>query len=113
MEGHQVSANEQLGPVFAFLGKRWTGLILGTLMDGPARFSELVRSVDGVSQRMLTDRLNELVEVGLVERTVLPGPPVSVEYNLTACGQAMKPALDELASWARTHLPKRKIHAVK
>jgi DNA-binding HxlR family transcriptional regulator len=113
VDEHKASASDQLGPVFAFLGKRWTGLILGTLMDGPARFSELSRSVDGVSQRMLTDRLNELVDVGLVERTVLPGPPVSVEYNLTPCGQAMKPALDELASWAQTHLPKRKTNAVK
>jgi DNA-binding HxlR family transcriptional regulator len=113
MEEDQTSASDELGPVFAFLGKRWTGLILGTLMDGPARFSELSRLVDGVSQRTLTDRLNELVDVGLVERTVFPESPVSVEYNLTPCGKAMKPALDELAFWARTYLPKRKSITVK
>jgi|SRR5580700_5728555 DNA-binding HxlR family transcriptional regulator len=113
VDNDQVNACDELGPVFAFLGKRWTGLILGTLMGGSARFSELARLVDGVSQRMLTDRLNELVDVGLVERTVLPGPPVSVEYSLTPCGQAMKPALDELGSWARTHLPKRNTNVLK
>lgn len=104
MEPHAESACNRLGPVFDLLGKRWTGLILGTLMHGPARFSELARSVDGVSQRMLTERLNELVDAGLVERTVLPGPPVGVEYGLTAGGRALEPALDELAAWASTHL---------
>jgi len=98
------SACDRFGAVFDLLGKRWTGLILGVLMDGPARFSELVRSVDGLSERMLTDRLNELVTMGLVDRTVLTGPPVGVEYQLTASGKALEPALDELAAWARDHL---------
>jgi len=101
---HSESACNRLGPVFDLLGKRWTGLILGSLMDGPARFSELSRSVEGVSERMLTERLNELVGVGLVERTVLPGPPVGVEYHLTPSGKALEPALDELAAWAGEHL---------
>jgi DNA-binding HxlR family transcriptional regulator len=59
-----------LVPVFALLGKRWTGLILSTLMSGPARFSELARSIEGLSERMLGERLNELGEAGLVERVV-------------------------------------------
>ena len=101
---HSESACNRLGPVFDLLGKRWTGLIIGTLLEGPARFSELSRKVDGVSERMLTERLNELVGVGLVERNVLPGPPVGVEYRLTLSGRALEPALDELASWAGEHL---------
>jgi DNA-binding HxlR family transcriptional regulator len=104
MPEHSPSACNRLGPVFDLLGKRWTGLILGTLMHGPARFSELARSVDGVSERMLTDRLNELVGLGLVERSVLPGPPVGVEYALTSSGKALEPALEELATWAAAHL---------
>lgn len=101
---HAEGACNRLAPVFDLLGKRWTGLVLGALMEGPARFSELARSVDGVSERMLADRLNELVAAGLVERTVLSGPPVGVEYQLTGSGKALEPALDELAAWARDHL---------
>ena len=104
MPDHPSGACNRLAPVFDLLGKRWTGLVLGALMEGPARFSELARSVDGVSERMLADRLNELVTMGLVERTVLAGPPVGVEYHLTASGKALEPALDELASWAEHHL---------
>lgn len=95
---------QALASVFALLGKRWTGLVLGNLRDGPARFSELARAIDGVSERMLGERLNELGEAGLVERLVDHGPPVTVTYQLTQCGAALKPALDELERWAAEHL---------
>lgn len=98
------STCQALTPVFALLGKRWTGLILGTLMSGPARFSELARTIDGVSERMLGERLNELGEAGLVERLVDDGPPVAVTYQLTERGAALRPALDELERWAAEHL---------
>ena len=104
MDDGAHGACSRLGPVFDLLGKRWTGLVLGALMEGPARFSELARTIDGVSERMLTERLNELAEAGLVERHVLPGPPVGVEYRLTERGKALGPALDALAEWAADHL---------
>jgi DNA-binding HxlR family transcriptional regulator len=53
---------------------------------------------------MLSERLNELTAAGLIERTVLAGPPVGVEYRLTARGEALRPALDELGRWATEHL---------
>lgn len=90
--------------MFTLLGKRWTGLIIGTLLQGPTRFAELCRLVPGVSERMVSGRLNELIEAGLVERRVLSGPPVGVEYRLTARGEALRPALDELGRWATEHL---------
>lgn len=104
MDDGAHGACNRLGRVFDLLGKRWTGLVLGALMEGPARFSELARTIDGVSERMLTERLNELAEAGLVERHVLPGPPVGVEYQLTERGKALGPALDALAEWAEDHL---------
>ncbi|UDY34430.1 winged helix-turn-helix transcriptional regulator [Dermatobacter hominis] len=104
MDDQAHGACNRLEPVFDLLGKRWTGLVLGALMEGPARFSELARTIDGVSERMLTERLNELGDVGLVERHVLPGPPVGVEYRLTERGKALEPALDALAAWAEDHL---------
>lgn len=94
---------DALIPVFGLLGKRWSGLIIGTLLNGPARFSEIVRLVDGVSERMLSDRLNELVAAGLIEREVLEGPPVGVLYRLTARGEALRPALAALEQWATEH----------
>lgn len=102
--GEENGTCQALVPVFALLGKRWTGLVLGTLMDGPARFSELARAIDGVSERMLGERLNELGDAGLVERIVDDGPPVTVTYQLTERGAALRPALDELERWAAEHL---------
>ena len=90
--------------MFALLGKRWSGLIIGTLLDGPARFSEITRLVDGVSERMLSDRLNELTAAGLIEREVVEGPPISVIYRLTPRGEGLRPALAELERWATDHL---------
>ncbi|QXC60919.1 helix-turn-helix transcriptional regulator [Aquihabitans sp. G128] len=95
---------DALGAVFSLLGKRWNGLIIGTLLAGPARFSELARTVPGVSERMLADRLGELAHCGLVDRDVDDGPPVSVRYALTAKGQALRPALLALGDWADEHL---------
>jgi DNA-binding HxlR family transcriptional regulator len=93
-----------LTAVFALLGKRWSGLIIGTLLGGPARFSEMAKLVPGVSERMLSGRLTELISAGLVSREVLAGPPVGVRYRLTARGEALRPALHELEMWAMKHL---------
>ena len=97
-------AGEALTRVFALLGKRWTGLILAVLMQGEARFAELRRSIPGISERMLSDRLTELSTAGLLVREVVPGPPLGVNYRLTTAGQALGPALGALGSWAETHL---------
>ncbi|NGO72616.1 winged helix-turn-helix transcriptional regulator [Streptomyces boncukensis] len=91
--------------VFHLLGKRWTGLILAALMNGPGHFTELRRSVPGISERMLSDRLTELAALGLVIRTVEDGPPLRVSYGLTEAGQAIRPAMVELTRWAEENLP--------
>jgi DNA-binding HxlR family transcriptional regulator len=90
---------------FDLLGKRWTGVLLGTLSEGPAGFSALARAVDGISDSMLSDRLSELGDAGLVSRTVTEGPPVSVTYALTDAGRALLPALEGISRWAEEHLP--------
>jgi DNA-binding HxlR family transcriptional regulator len=91
-------------PVFQLLGKRWTGMIVAALLRGPVYFGELRRSVPGVSERMLSDRLTELGAAGLVVREVNEGPPLRVSYRLTESGAALEPALKELARWANQHL---------
>lgn len=91
--------------VFQVLGKRWTGLVLAALMNGPGHFAQLRRAVPGISERMLSDRLTELASLGLVVRTVEEGPPLRVSYKLTGAGLALRPAMTELTRWADTHLP--------
>lgn len=83
------------------VGKRWTGAIISALTDGPMRFGELGRAVPGLSDRLLSQRLRELENEGLVDRSVEPGTPVRVSYELTGKGAELKPAIGELREWAR------------
>src|SRR3979490_286643 len=78
------------------IGRRWTGAILRVLAGGPARFHVLVAAVPGISERLLSERLRELEVEGLVERTVLPGPPVGVEYQLSESGLDLGVAMSAL-----------------
>jgi DNA-binding HxlR family transcriptional regulator len=86
------------------VGKRWTGAILLVLMDGPLRFSEIRQLVPALSDRLLSERLKELEGEDIVERRVLDGAPVRVEYGLTSKGQALEPAVRALKSWANRYL---------
>ena len=102
-----VAADESLVRAFDLLGKRWTGVLLGTLRGGPVGFRALARAVPGISDSVLSDRLGELTAAGLVARTVEEGPPVSVTYTLTEAGRALLPALDQIRRWADRHLTAR------
>lgn len=93
-----------LSHAFALLGKRWSGVILGSLMEGPAGFADLRRATGGISDSVLSERLGELSTAGLVEREVDPGPPVAVRYRLAPPGEALVPVLRDLGDWARDHL---------
>jgi DNA-binding HxlR family transcriptional regulator len=81
------------------IGDRWTVLIVGALWDGSARFSELRRRIEGISQKMLTQTLR-----GLVRRTVYPEVPVRVEYTLTEAGLTLREPLRALEEWSIAHL---------
>ena len=93
-----------LSHAFEVLGKRWNGMILGSLIEAPAGFSEIRRALGGISDSVLSDRLSELTGAGLVIREVEPGPPVSVSYRLSEGGVALVPVLNDLMVWARAHL---------
>jgi DNA-binding HxlR family transcriptional regulator len=90
---------------FDLLGRRWTGVVLGTLSEEPIGFRALAREVQGISDSVLSDRLGALTNAGLVSRTVDEGPPVSVAYTLTDAGRALLPALEQISRWAQDHLP--------
>jgi DNA-binding HxlR family transcriptional regulator len=100
-----ISADETLTRAFDLLGKRWTGVMLATLRDSKVGFRVLSRAIPGISDSVLSDRLSELADAGLIVRSVKEGPPVSVSYALTDAGEALLPALEQISRWADVHLP--------
>jgi DNA-binding HxlR family transcriptional regulator len=100
-----ISADETLTRAFDLLGKRWTGVMLATLRDSSVGFRVLSRAIPGISDSVLSDRLSELADAGLIVRSVKEGPPVSVSYALTDAGEALLPALEQIGRWADLHLP--------
>ncbi len=99
-----MSSQSELCPRFhhavELIGRRWTGAIVRTLIAGPRRFNELLGLIPGISDRLLTERLRELEAENIVRREVRPESPVRVIYELTARGEELAPALDEIARWA-------------
>lgn len=83
------------------IGKRWTGAIVCALIERPMRYAELGKAVPGLSDRLLSQRLRELEEEGLVERQVEAATPVRVTYSLTVAGRELDPTLSELKAWAK------------
>jgi len=73
-------------------------------MDGPLRFSEVAQAIPELSDRLLSERMKELEGRGLVKRTVIPGPPLQVRYELSEMGRELEPALAEIESWAQRWL---------
>ena len=100
----QLSSTHAICPKYEraiqLLGKRWTGLLLYALLEGPQRFCELTTTVEGLSDRVLSDRLRELEMEGVIERIVYPQIPVRVEYQLTEKGRALGPVVDAIHKWA-------------
>lgn len=85
---------------FELLGKRWTGLIIRTLLSGQKRFSDISEAIPNMSARMLTERFKELEKEGIIMRTVYPETPVRIEYELTEKGTELQAAMDEIQQWA-------------
>ncbi len=82
---------------------RWKFLILWHLFQGTKRFSELRRSVNGITQKMLTQQLREMERDGIVDRKVYPQVPPKVEYSLTTLGQSLKSVIDAMCEWGTKH----------
>ncbi|MCC6920067.1 MAG: helix-turn-helix transcriptional regulator [Alphaproteobacteria bacterium] len=85
------------------IGDKWTVLLVSLLADGPKRFNEMKRAVNGISQRMLTLTLRGLERDGLVSRTVYPTVPARVDYALTPLGSTLVDKLQALGEWARSN----------
>ncbi len=88
------------------IGGKWKGVALYHLLEGTKRFSQLKRDVGDVSQRMLTKQLRELETDGLIARKVYAVVPPKVEYSLTPKGETLRPLLEFLRIWGKTHVEK-------
>jgi len=87
------------------IGRRWAGAIIQMLMGGRKRYCELKEAVPDISDRMLSERLRELEQEGVLRRIVTPETPVRVEYELTKKGAALQEAMDAIGEWAHTWIP--------
>ena len=100
-----LSECRALADILSRVGDKWTVMLIGALSDGPMRYNDLRRLIDGISQRMLTLTLKGLVQDGLVSRTQYPTIPPRVDYELTDLGRTLIDPLMTLLTWVRTHRP--------
>ncbi|GAA4593254.1 hypothetical protein GCM10023194_57130 [Planotetraspora phitsanulokensis] len=84
------------------LSRRWVPQVLYLLCQREARFSDLAQAIPGVSRRILTERLRDLADQGLIRREVDGGPPTRITYALTEDGAALRAALEQIDTWATT-----------
>ncbi|RKN82110.1 winged helix-turn-helix transcriptional regulator [Paenibacillus ginsengarvi] len=97
---HKMQLCPKFETAFELLGKRWTGLIIHVLMNGPMRFKDISSMIPDMSDRMLTERFKELEQAGIVVRNVYPEMPIRIEYELTDKGKALRPVMDAVHVWS-------------
>jgi DNA-binding HxlR family transcriptional regulator len=93
------------------LSDKWVTLVLTALADAPRRYSELSRTIAGVSQKMLTQTLRMLERDGLVTRTITASVPVRVDYQLSPLGRTLLPVVRAIKDWSETHICE--VHAAR
>ena len=89
------------------IGNKWKLLILRDVLTGPRRFGELLKSLEGISQKVLTDNLRAMEADELLKRKVYPEVPPRVEYSLSELGESMRPIFRQLEEWGLDY--KRKL----
>src|SRR5437667_11927570 len=87
------------------IGRRWTGAIIFVLLRSRCRFATLREAIPDITDRMLSERLQELEQEEIVERTVVPDTPVRVEYALTRKGRALAGPIEAITEWAHKYMP--------
>ena len=100
---HVTDECQSISEILARVGDKWTVLVVTLLGAGPRRFSELRRTIDGISQKMLTTTLRGLERDGFCTRRVFPTVPPRVEYQLTELGRDLLVPVQALADWARVN----------
>jgi DNA-binding HxlR family transcriptional regulator len=91
---------------FKIIGKRWTVLIIREMLRGTAQFNRFLENIEGITPKVLTQRLRELRQFGIVRRRIVSDYPIRVEYELTDLGKEFEPVLLAAASFSMRHMPK-------
>lgn len=99
-EDHQPKVCHLFHEAIEIIGRRWTGAILFVLKQGPTRFGDFRAAIPEMSDRLLTERLKELEQYGMIVREVSSERPVQVHYRLTPKGEALQPILGAIGNWA-------------
>ena len=99
----KFSTNCPVEITLQLIGNKWKVLIIRDLLTGTKRVSELMHSVTGITQKVLTSNLRSMEKDGLLIRTVYPQVPPKVEYSLTAMGESLQPILDSMVSWGNNY----------
>ncbi len=89
---------------YQLIGKKWVGLIIRTLLDGPKRFTEIHAIIPDLSKRVLNERMKELEDSGIILRNVITERPIRIEYSLTRKGTELGQSLKPLEAWAKKWL---------
>ena len=87
----------------SLIGSKWKLLIIRNLLVRPWRFNELQRSLEGISQKVLTDSLRSMEEDGIITRTVYPEVPPRVEYALSELGETLRPIISDMEKWGQAY----------
>jgi DNA-binding HxlR family transcriptional regulator len=98
------AANCPTRQVLNRIADKWAVLVLGLLADGPVRFNQLRKAIDGLSQKMLSQTLKHLERDGLVHREAKATVPVTVEYSITPLGRTLAQTVEAIALWAETNI---------
>src|SRR5258706_10313418 len=103
--GHTPALCARFHRASELIGRRWTGAVIFVLLKSRCRFAVLSAAIPDITDRMLSDRLRELEEEGIIERTVVPDTPVRVGYALTKKGRALASAINAITDWAHKWVP--------
>ena len=91
---------------FRIIGKRWTVLIIREILRGHTQFNRFMENIEGISPKVLTERLRELERLGIVKRRIVSEYPVKIEYSLSDLGKGFEPVLLSAASFSMKYMPK-------
>jgi DNA-binding HxlR family transcriptional regulator len=91
---------------FKIIGKRWTVLIIREILRGNTQFNRFMKNIDGITPKVLTERLRELEQLGIIRRRIVSEYPVKVEYSLTDLGRGFEPVLLSAASFSMKYMPR-------
>lgn len=108
MEVSKTQICPRFEKAMSILGQRWTGLVIYQLLNGPKRFCTIESSI-GISGRVLSERLKDLENQGIVKREVFPETPVRIEYSLTEKGKSLEPLMKNIENWSQTWLSQNEI----